>query len=47
MGYTNVVDYEGGKQDWVEAGYPVVARHVHEKEPASKDASTNTEEDVA
>jgi hypothetical protein len=51
MGYTNVVDYEGGKQDWIEAGYPVVTRHAHEhaeqKEPASKDASTNPEEDVA
>ncbi|HUR37626.1 MAG TPA: hypothetical protein VM009_07395 [Terriglobales bacterium] len=22
MGYTNVRDYEGGKQDWVEAGLP-------------------------
>jgi rhodanese-related sulfurtransferase len=23
FGYRNVYDYEGGKQDWVEAGYPV------------------------
>jgi hypothetical protein len=23
MGYTNVRDYEGGKQDWVAAGFPV------------------------
>lgn len=23
MGYENAYDYEGGKQDWVEAGYPV------------------------
>ena len=22
MGYTNVRDYEGGKQDWVNAGLP-------------------------
>ena len=22
MGYTNVADYEGGKADWEEAGYP-------------------------
>jgi rhodanese-related sulfurtransferase len=22
MGYTNVRDYEGGKQDWVEVGLP-------------------------
>ena len=22
MGYTDVKDYEGGKQDWVEAGLP-------------------------
>jgi len=24
MGYENAYDYEGGKQDWVEAGYAVV-----------------------
>jgi len=23
MGYENVYDYEGGKQDWVEAGLPL------------------------
>ena len=23
MGYTNVKDYEGGKSDWMEAGFPV------------------------
>ena len=23
MGYENAYDYEGGKQAWVEAGYPV------------------------
>ena len=23
MGYENAYDYEGGKQDWLEAGYPV------------------------
>jgi rhodanese-related sulfurtransferase len=22
-GYENVYDYEGGKQDWVEAGFPL------------------------
>jgi rhodanese-related sulfurtransferase len=22
MGYENAYEYEGGKQDWVEAGYP-------------------------
>jgi len=22
MGYENAFEYEGGKQDWVEAGYP-------------------------
>jgi len=22
MGYENVSDYEGGKQDWIEAGLP-------------------------
>jgi rhodanese-related sulfurtransferase len=23
MGYTNVRDYAGGKQDWIDAGLPV------------------------
>jgi len=23
MGYQNAYEYEGGKQDWIEAGYPV------------------------
>jgi len=23
MGYENAADYEGGKQDWVEAGLPL------------------------
>jgi rhodanese-related sulfurtransferase len=23
MGYTNVLDYEGGKQDWIDHGLPV------------------------
>jgi len=23
MGYVNAYEYEGGKQDWIEAGYPV------------------------
>jgi len=22
MGYENAIDYEGGKQDWIDAGYP-------------------------
>jgi len=22
MGYQNAYEYEGGKQDWLEAGYP-------------------------
>ena len=22
MGYENSYEYEGGKQDWIEAGYP-------------------------
>jgi rhodanese-related sulfurtransferase len=55
MGYTNVRDYEGGKQDWIDAGLPIVSRHVHEHEhqhsheeqPKTKDATTNPEEDVA
>jgi rhodanese-related sulfurtransferase len=23
LGYTNVRDYEGGKQDWIDAGLPL------------------------
>jgi len=23
MGYTNVIEYKGGKQDWIDAGLPV------------------------
>ena len=23
MGYTNVMEYKGGKQDWIDAGLPV------------------------
>jgi len=22
MGYENALEYEGGKQDWIDAGYP-------------------------
>jgi rhodanese-related sulfurtransferase len=29
MGYTNVMDYAGGKQDWVDAGLPVESFHDH------------------
>ena len=23
MGYENAYEFEGGKQDWIEAGYPI------------------------
>jgi rhodanese-related sulfurtransferase len=29
MGYANVVDYEGGKSDWIEAGLPTESDHRH------------------
>jgi rhodanese-related sulfurtransferase len=29
MGYTNVRDYAGGKQDWIAAGLPVESLHHH------------------
>jgi hypothetical protein len=29
MGYTNVRDYSGGKQDWVEAGLPTECHGNH------------------
>ncbi|MGD8583438.1 MAG: rhodanese-like domain-containing protein [Gammaproteobacteria bacterium] len=28
MGYTNVAEYEEGKQDWVEAGLPIESGQV-------------------
>jgi hypothetical protein len=31
MGYVNVRDYEGGKQDWIDAGLPVESFHDHKK----------------
>jgi rhodanese-related sulfurtransferase len=30
MGFTNVYDYEEGKKDWVEAGYPVEGNEAGE-----------------
>ena len=33
MGYTNVRDYEGGKQDWIAAGLPTVSEHKHAVNP--------------
>ena len=49
MGYTHVLDYEGGKEDWIKGGNPVVGKHAHphENKAESKDASTNPDEDVA
>jgi len=31
MGYTNVKDYEGGKQDWMQAGLPVESETTPEE----------------
>jgi rhodanese-related sulfurtransferase len=31
MGYRNVKEYAGGKQDWIDAGLPVESSHRHEK----------------
>ena len=30
MGYENACEYEGGKQDWIEAGYPIETGPVGE-----------------
>jgi len=27
MGYTNVLHYAGGKQDWMQSGHPIQGRH--------------------
>jgi len=29
LGYSNVRDYAGGKQDWMDAGFPVETDHKH------------------
>ena len=29
MGYSNVRRYIGGKQDWIDAGLPVISSHKH------------------
>ena len=29
LGYTNVRDYAGGKQDWIDAGFPTESEHQH------------------
>ncbi len=31
MGYTHVRDYAEGKQDWIDAGLPIVSDHQHVK----------------
>ena len=33
MGYENAYDYEGGKQDWVEAGLPTQSGAVRAENP--------------
>jgi len=30
LGYTNVRDYDKGKQDWIEAGLQVESEHEHQ-----------------
>jgi hypothetical protein len=30
MGYENAYEFEGGKQDWIEAGYPTETGPVRE-----------------
>jgi rhodanese-related sulfurtransferase len=30
MGYENAYEYEGGKQDWIEAGYPTESGPITE-----------------
>jgi rhodanese-related sulfurtransferase len=30
MGYENAYEFEGGKQDWIEAGYPTEIGSVRE-----------------
>ena len=45
MGYTNVRDYEGGKQDWIDAGLPLDGGQQNVK--GNVNTTTNPEKDVA
>ena len=45
MGYTNVRAYEGGKQDWIEAGMPTEGGKIVVK--GNVNTSTTPERDVA
>lgn len=45
MGYTNVRDYSRGKQDWIEAGLPVVGGHHEIK--GNVNTTTKPETDAA
>lgn len=36
MGYTNVFDYEAGKQDWIDAGLEVESDHQHKQKRAQR-----------
>jgi hypothetical protein len=37
LGYSNVVEYEGGKQDWIDAGLPLEADGEGDVAAASED----------
>jgi hypothetical protein len=34
MGYKNVIEYPGGKQDWGDAGLPLYSSHKHGEDAA-------------
>ncbi|HUQ49963.1 MAG TPA: hypothetical protein VM056_04540 [Terriglobales bacterium] len=54
MGYKNVRDYEGGKKDWIDAGFPIEtgaagasSKPAEKKSEGSVNASTNPDKGIA
>jgi hypothetical protein len=47
MGYENAYDYEGGKQDWIEAGYLTESEDPSRKPPLTIGAVLTTPPPIA
>ena len=47
MGYTNVRDYEGGKQDWIEAGLAVEGESPQAAAPTQERTAPESAEEGA
>ena len=42
MGYTNVLDYSEGKQDWIDAGLPIESAHQAPSDEAPEKADSES-----